>query len=282
MVEPKCTTKDSKPMPSSPKCVSSTNSFDVPKSELTNPEIDDTNHFWCCLDICAPLSVRKRERRKPPKDTVRHRINDDTSTSTHASISATDISTTKNSKKRASIRNTNNMGDSSDVDAESSLYTNLISQDWLQKKNEENELRQCGVMEDFYQVPWLIQNNNEACNFDEDEEMSFSESIFGESRQGSTCSLERGAEMISEHDFTIQLLDPRVLSDRDDASSQGSILSFDPDDFQEDTSVEDNEERVSLSTIIEEDSEIGMQKSVSSGEKSVEKPIRAWDTEVDL
>lgn len=287
MVEPKCTTKD-KPTPCSPKCVSSANSFEVLlKSELTYPEIDDTHHFWCCLDVCTPLSTRKRERRKPRKEKGRHRINDDTSTSTHVSNPAIEISITKNSKKRTtSMSNTGNMGDSSDVDAESSLYTNLMSQDWLQKKNEENEQRQCDVTEDLYQVPWLDQKNNEACNFNEDEEMSFSESIFGESRQGSTSSLERGAEMIlSEHTIDRIRLETSVLFDRDDTSSQGSILSFDPDDFQEDTSVEDNEERASLSTIIEEDNEIGTQKSVSSGEKSIEKPIsngRTWDNEVDL
>ena len=137
----------------------------------------------------------------------------------------------------------------SDPNPENCLYANLLSRDYLQMNDKENVRQFCNMNE--YHSPWLEVASKE-------DEMSFTESIFGESRKGS-CLLEESVERCndhkSEHDFTIQLLEPRILFDSDETSSQSSVLSFDPDDFQEDTSVEDigDDVHFNLCTILEEE-----------------------------
>lgn len=254
---------------SSPQCDSLTATFDIPKQELNNDnvEMDESqqrrNGFWCCLDMRRHFS-----RRKPPKDLIcRHGINDDLSESTPITSSYdTDSSPMRNNTKGArekrqtdtSRNNSVNGGDISDIssirnDPQISIEP-LLFLDYLRINEIENhEEINYNISQHIHQA-----KNKSSNSFYEDEEISFSESLFEESRHGSTCSLERGGdENIPMYSIPIQL-ETSVLIDReDDMSSQGSMLSFDPDEFQEDSSVEDNDSELpsNLCTILEEDDE---------------------------
>ena len=263
---------------SSPQCVSLTATFDIPKLELNNDnvEMDESQQrrdgFWCCLDMRRHFS-----RRKPPKDLIlcRHGINDDLSESTHITSSYdTDSSPMRNNTKRSrgkrqadTGRNNCINGDISEVSSTRNdpqiTVEPLLSLDYLRINEIENhEEINDNLSQHTYQIPRPECTKNKTSNFlYEEEENSFSESIFEESRHGSTCSFERGGnDNILSYSIPIQL-ETSVLFDReDDMSSQGSMLSFDPDEFQEDTSVEDNDNELpcNLCTILEEDDEIDL------------------------